>query len=515
MDSTFVKYIEEIEKLYIHLPKSQRVRIEKWVEKLVSIGSNVVWRKHRNAYTKLLLNMVISKNISEPFNSLPPEGPLPSYPFHIKPITKDLVGVHETTFWRDLYKRLQEQDTKEHISLSHLQDRSYHSGLPQSKSSPFGSNPLSREIDNLQILIKEQEQKILLLEQQLHEDRVKHELQIQRINYSHRMEIHQLLQNTQSNNDGSQAPLSSHKLPSFLSHREVFPDKDFSLNRTSFGQVSINRSSSPTFESSNALSKDKRISPKSYNTHINSAVTQNQWNQYDYNSNRLYQSYPSSNQTQPTEFESTRKFSGLEGISERNYQPDFTATLLRDHPPIIPVPNTMRDDSMNTSQVPFITNKQLFDNSRSIIDSHDISVSAPIPNSDNPEEFIRKDHSLSPIPVPDIIPSRKPSMTENSSMSSVEPNITHIPVHKQSQPLPNSVPYGNAMIGTGIAEIFSSQNNQFLHEVRPEVEEDDEGDYELRGEEKGGLLEKDSSDEDFLNYLDKFQQQISIINVDS
>lgn len=457
--------------------------------------------------------MVISKNISEPFNSLPPEGPLPCYPFHIKPITKDLIGVHETTFWRDLYKRLQEQDTKEHISLSHLQDRSYHSGLPQSKSSPFGSNPLSREIDNLQILIKEQEQKILLLEQQLHEDRVKHELQIQRINYSHRMEIHQLLQNTQSN-DGSQVPLSSHKLPSFLSHREVFPEKDFSLNRTSFGHVSINRSSSPTFESSNAFSKAKHISPNSHNTHINSAVTHNLWNQYDHNSNRLYQSYPSSNQTQPTEFESTRKFSGFEERSERNYQqPDFTATLLRDHRPIIPVPSdAMRDDSMNTSQVAFITNKQLFDNSRSIIDPHDISVSAAI----NPEEFIRKDHSLSPIPVPDIIPSRKPSMTENSSMSSVEPNITHIPVHKQSQPLPNPVTYGNNITpGTGIAEIFSSQNNQFLHEVSPEVEEDDEGEYELRGEENGGLLKKESSDEDFLNYLDKFQQQISIINVDS
>jgi hypothetical protein len=217
MDDQFVKYVEEIEKHYINLPKLQRIRIEKWVEKLISIGSNTVFRKHRNAYAKLLLSMVLKRSLSEPFTTLPPDGPLPSYPFHIRPVPRNLSGSHENQFWKEAWNRihshsLQQENIsssnefKENVDAFHHHKQhnvSFSSSfsIPKRSSSPSrmigspaASQPvLSHEITNLQLLVKEQEQKILFLEQQLHEQKMKHELQIQRMHYTHRMEINQLL----------------------------------------------------------------------------------------------------------------------------------------------------------------------------------------------------------------------------------------------------------------------------------------------------------------------------------
>jgi hypothetical protein len=59
---------------------------------------------------------------------------------------------------------------------------------------PTASNNLvlSKEIQSLNMLIREQSQRIKLLEQQLHDERTQHELQLQRLNYSHRVEVNGL-----------------------------------------------------------------------------------------------------------------------------------------------------------------------------------------------------------------------------------------------------------------------------------------------------------------------------------
>jgi hypothetical protein len=184
MESTFLKCLHEIERSYVHLPKSHRIRVEKWIEKLVATGDNSTWRKHRNAYARLLLNMTITRQLSEPFNLKPPEGPLPPLPFHFKSISKDLLGPHESTFWRGLYDRL--QDNPDVDPLQSLKNKQ-HSVLPRENMG------ITREIDNLNLLVTEQNERIQLLEQQLHEERVKHELQLQRLHFTHRSEINQLL----------------------------------------------------------------------------------------------------------------------------------------------------------------------------------------------------------------------------------------------------------------------------------------------------------------------------------
>ena len=224
-DQVFVKYLSEIERIYIALPKAVRIRVERWVDKLVSVGYNDIWKRHRNSYAKLLLNMIVNRNLESPFNVFPPEGPIPAFPVHLRASSKHLLGVHETSFWRDLYGRMQgsperirgtHRDVLDNSLLSSYRDesmaRSIKSMTAQATSeerpapppsfradSPVRYQlPLSREISNLNLLIQEQSHRIKLLEEQLNDERTKNELHIQRLHYSHRMEVAKLKSETEA-----------------------------------------------------------------------------------------------------------------------------------------------------------------------------------------------------------------------------------------------------------------------------------------------------------------------------
>jgi chromosome segregation ATPase len=113
-DYTFLCYLKEIEIRYTMLPKSSRIRIEKWIEKLIEVPGSAggttknssILTKDRNLYTRLLLEMLITKSLSYPFTVLPNDGPLPSFPTNLKLRMKNFIGLHESLFWKDLYERL-------------------------------------------------------------------------------------------------------------------------------------------------------------------------------------------------------------------------------------------------------------------------------------------------------------------------------------------------------------------------------------------------------------------------
>jgi hypothetical protein len=65
-------------------------------------------------------------------------------------------------------------------------------GTSRIASAILNQAPLSREIQNLNMLVREQSKQVKLLEQQLHDERAKTELQLQRLHYSHRLEINRL-----------------------------------------------------------------------------------------------------------------------------------------------------------------------------------------------------------------------------------------------------------------------------------------------------------------------------------
>jgi hypothetical protein len=204
MDKPFAHYLAEIQKAYVVLPKALRIRVERWIEKLATTGNNPVWKKQRNAYAKLLLSMVVSRHLEAPFNVLPPEGSLPPLDSQQKIASRNLLGSHETEFWRDLYHRF--EDVSEPVyaadGFSYSEEkgddvaRAVHnrSGVKSQVAVCTASNSLalSKEIQSLNMLAREQSQKIRLLEQQLHDERVQHELQLQRLNYSHRVEVNNL-----------------------------------------------------------------------------------------------------------------------------------------------------------------------------------------------------------------------------------------------------------------------------------------------------------------------------------
>lgn len=115
LDRTFLRIIEEIKAQYLKFNKTDRLRIEKWVEKLLTVvlldGNTdrvIVWRKDRNLYAKVLLDCIIKRALCEPFTRFPPEGQLQSFPLHLRKgrDDRDLAGIHESSFWREMYDRV-------------------------------------------------------------------------------------------------------------------------------------------------------------------------------------------------------------------------------------------------------------------------------------------------------------------------------------------------------------------------------------------------------------------------
>ena len=72
LDEEFVKVLGMIEQRYINFNRHIQIRIEKWVEKLLLCDSNTLYRKRRNQYIKLLLEMVYRDNICAIFMKMPP-----------------------------------------------------------------------------------------------------------------------------------------------------------------------------------------------------------------------------------------------------------------------------------------------------------------------------------------------------------------------------------------------------------------------------------------------------------
>ena len=73
----------QIEALYWRLDKHARIRTEAWAAKLSEDCYNVDWKRNRNTYARLLLEMVKGGKFGEPFDLQPRPGPLPMLPAHL------------------------------------------------------------------------------------------------------------------------------------------------------------------------------------------------------------------------------------------------------------------------------------------------------------------------------------------------------------------------------------------------------------------------------------------------
>jgi hypothetical protein len=205
--SHFLSCLKEIQKSYIALPKIQRLRVEHWVEKLSLTGGNISWIKDRDMYTKMLLNMVLAKKLEAPFDRSPLDGPLPPFPSQYKCKLKNMIGPHETSFWRDVYSNVSDlsniekhiekpRSNKSHKSL-HLSD-TLSGSVNRSGATGLDETLLSRrENDNISFLNQELDRRVSLLEQQLQEERLKHEIEMQRLLNEQRQELGRMRETAQ------------------------------------------------------------------------------------------------------------------------------------------------------------------------------------------------------------------------------------------------------------------------------------------------------------------------------
>ena len=92
LDEQFISTMLEIEKSFEQFNRHDRIRIEKWTQKLCQVTSNSLWKKNRNNYANMLYKMITNQKLEDPFNKGPPDGPLPklanSYVNTARPATR-------------------------------------------------------------------------------------------------------------------------------------------------------------------------------------------------------------------------------------------------------------------------------------------------------------------------------------------------------------------------------------------------------------------------------------------
>lgn len=78
LDEQFIGLMLEIERQYVYMNKHEKVRIDQWSKKLCQNTLNISFKEDRNLYAMLLLDMVLNRQLTEPFNKMPADGPLPA-----------------------------------------------------------------------------------------------------------------------------------------------------------------------------------------------------------------------------------------------------------------------------------------------------------------------------------------------------------------------------------------------------------------------------------------------------
>ncbi|GMI03243.1 hypothetical protein TrVE_jg8318 [Triparma verrucosa] len=106
LNDEFAMALVNIESSYVHLPKAYRIRIENWVRKLSAPMPTLSWRRNRNAYAHLLASSIRSKDFREPFHRSPPDGPLQMLGAHLK-VKAGEEGLKSTNrFWAGIHKKV-------------------------------------------------------------------------------------------------------------------------------------------------------------------------------------------------------------------------------------------------------------------------------------------------------------------------------------------------------------------------------------------------------------------------
>ena len=66
-----------MEQLFQNFDKPLKIRISRWIELMIKVQANLVWKSNRNNCAKLLVQMVKDNHLQAPFDKLPSSDTLP------------------------------------------------------------------------------------------------------------------------------------------------------------------------------------------------------------------------------------------------------------------------------------------------------------------------------------------------------------------------------------------------------------------------------------------------------
>lgn len=179
MDELFFYCLKLIEESCLFLPESVKTHVGRWTNKLALSGN----KEERNEFAKLLLGMIITGNLEAPFDAVPSEGPL-----QFAALNKKSLGSLVFTYCRN---GEQSGNSKEKAHPGHEKESTHANQNYTSKVVSSGVEQ-SRKTHVLNPVFGEQNQRVELLEQQLQEERIQHELQLHRHFYNSRLKMNSL-----------------------------------------------------------------------------------------------------------------------------------------------------------------------------------------------------------------------------------------------------------------------------------------------------------------------------------
>lgn len=219
LEVSFLVMVKEIERNYQSLSKQLKIRIEKWIVKLVTSGvENYVWRKSRNEYAKLLLHMVLLKRLSDPFHILPPDGQLHQFPGYLSSSNyhNKAADANQISFWDEIYSRLAERMASTRITSSvndHNSAASYDDNFMVNEAN------FRREAKQSRTQNTEHQLRIRYLEQQLRDEKLHYGLQVQRLQDAHKVEMNAYAEVI--NSSSSVLHCSPHDISTLLCHDSI------------------------------------------------------------------------------------------------------------------------------------------------------------------------------------------------------------------------------------------------------------------------------------------------------
>jgi len=192
LDAHYAELERSVVQLGSLLAKRVRVRVFAWLRKMREPhASTPEWKRSRNDHAQLLLNHLRECELRQPFDSMPPDGPLPSLPPHLRPprrVAREHANLPVT-----------QQPDKDALSgdVAHAHPAravNRENDMHESTAAPAHRRSGGNRLEELEHDLAQMKDELKDAREALHKEREVNEHKLSELREQHRQELEQIIQ---------------------------------------------------------------------------------------------------------------------------------------------------------------------------------------------------------------------------------------------------------------------------------------------------------------------------------